>query len=268
MTAGEAAALVAAAAAGGAMNAMAGGGTIVTFPTLVLLGHPAIEANATSTVALLPGAVASLAGYRSEVARHRAWLKTLFLPSLAGGALGSWLLLRTPERTFAELAPLLVLFATLLFALQGAVGRWTRRRAAAAPPAPPNLDPPPLPASAARWVAALAFQFGVAVYGGYFGAGIGILMLAVLGFLGLGDIHAMNGLKNFFGACINGVAAAYFIARGAVDWPVALVMVAGAVLGGYGGARCARSIGQSRERAAVIVIGLLVTAILFAQRRR
>jgi uncharacterized membrane protein YfcA len=264
MTAGEVAALLAAAAAGGAMNAMAGGGTIVTFPTLVLLGHPAIEANATSTVALLPGAAASLAGYRSEVARHRAWLKTLFLPSLAGGALGSWLLLRTPERTFAELAPLLVLFATLLFALQGAVGRWTRRRAAAAPP---TLDAPPLPSSAARWAAALAFQFGVAVYGGYFGAGIGILMLAVLGFLGLGDIHAMNGLKNFFGVCINGVAAAYFIARGAVDWPVALVMVAGAVLGGYGGARFARSIGQARARAAVIVIGLLVAAILFWQRR-
>src|SRR3970282_179956 len=102
---------------------------------------------------------------------------------------------------------LLVLFATLLFGLQGAVGRWTRRRAAAAGP-PSALIPPPLPSSPARWAAALLFQFGVAVYGGYFGAGIGILMLAVLGFLGLGDIHAMNGLKNFFGVCINGVAAA------------------------------------------------------------
>jgi hypothetical protein len=267
MTLAEAAALVVAAAAGGAMNAMAGGGTIITFPTLVLLGHPAIGANATSTVALLPGAVASLAGYRTEVAAHRGWLKTLLLPSLAGGALGSILLLRTAERTFAELAPLLVLFATLLFMLQGAVARRSARRAAAAVDPQPPLAAPPLPDSAGRWAAALLFQFGVAVYGGYFGAGIGILMLAVLGFLGLADIHAMNGLKNFFGACINGVAAAYFIARGAVDWPAALVMIAGAVAGGYGGARFARRIGQRRARAAVVGIGLLVTAILFWQRR-
>jgi uncharacterized membrane protein YfcA len=252
-------ALLAAAFGAGVMNAMAGGGTILTYPTLVFLGLPAIAANATSTVALLPGAVASLAGYRREVAEHRHWLKTLFLPSLAGGAIGSVLLLRTPEHTFALLAPILILFATALFTLQGAVARWT----ATAGGADRSGGSP----GAGRWAVASLLQLGVAVYGGYFGAGIGILMLALLGFLGLANIHAANGVKNFFGVCINAVAAGYFILKGAVVWPAALVVVAGAVLGGYGGARFARRIGKEKARAAVVVIGLLVTAILFWQNR-
>jgi uncharacterized membrane protein YfcA len=233
----------------GVMNAMAGGGTILTYPTLLLLGESAITANATSTVALWPGAASSMYGYRREVAEHRDWLKTLFLPSLVGGALGAVLLLQTPVRTFERLAPFLILFATVLFMLQGIVSRWTRAEH-------PGKTP-------GRLAAAVLFQFGVSVYGGYFGAGIGILMLAVLGFLGLSDIHAANGIKNFFGMCINGLAAGYFIARGAVDWPAALVMIVGAVAGGYAGARFARFIGRDKARAAVIVIGLAVAAILF-----
>ena len=258
MTPGTVAALVASSAGAGVMNALAGGGTILTFPTLLLAGIPAIEANATSTIALLPGAAASMAGYRREVASHREWLKTLFLPSLLGGGLGSVLLLETPEKTFASLAPFLILFATLLFLLQIVLARRKERS-----PAPHALEGPP---QVRRWVLASLFQLGVAVYGGYFGAGIGILMLVVLGFLGLSDIHAMNGLKNFFGISINAVAAAYFIAKGAVLWPEALVMVAGATVGGYAGARFARRIGKEKARAAVVVIGFLVTAILLAQR--
>ena len=115
-------------------------------------------------------------------------------------------------------------------------------------------------------MAAVLFQFGVSVYGGYFGAGIGILMLAVLGFLGLSDIHAANGLKNFFAMCINGVAAGYFILRGSVDWPAALVMIAGAIAGGYAGARFARFIGREKARAAVVVIGVLVAVLLLVRR--
>lgn len=252
-------ALLAAAFGAGVMNAMAGGGTILTYPTLVFLGLPAITANATSTVALLPGAVASLAGYRREVAEHRQWLKTLFLPSLAGGAIGSVLLLRTPENTFAFLAPILILFATALFTLQGAVARWTASKRGT-----DRSDGSP---GAGRWAAASLLQLGVAIYGGYFGAGIGILMLALLGFLGLSNIHAANGVKNFFGVCINAVAAGYFIFKGAVVWPAALVVVTGAILGGYGGARFARRIGKEKARAAVVIIGLLVTAILFWQNR-
>jgi uncharacterized membrane protein YfcA len=254
LTPGHVAALVAASAAGGIMNALAGGGTLMTFPTLVFLGMPAIQANATSTVALLPGAATSLAGYRREVGAHRHWLKTLLVPSLAGGALGSVLLLLTPERIFARLAPYLVLFATLLFLFQVVA---SRRKGEAPAPGVPRLS---------RWAAAWALQFGVAVYGGYFGAGIGILMLVILGTLGLTDIHAMNGLKNFFGICINSVAAAYFILRGAVVWPVALVMIVGASLGGYAGAHFARRIGKERARIAVVVIGFGITVLLFAQR--
>jgi uncharacterized membrane protein YfcA len=276
--------MLAAAATGGLMNSLAGGGTIVTFPTLVFLGEPAIIANATSTVALLPGAAASMFGYGKEVASHKEWLKTLLVPSLIGGAIGSVLLLRTPEKTFASLAPLLVLFATLLFILQGALSRRRSRRAAdggqggqggPAAPGPAEDLPgqaaepaPDLRLSAKRWAAAVGFQFLISIYGGYFGAAMGILMLAVLGFLGLSNIFAMNGLKNFFGFCINGVAAAYFIARGAVIWPVALLMMAGSIAGGYGGARLAQRIGKEKARTSVVVIGFAVTAILFWQRLR
>ncbi len=288
MTAGQIAMMMGAAAGGGLMNAMAGGGTIVTFPILVFLGEPSIIANATSTVALLPGAAASMAGYRDEVLTHKEWLKTLLLPSLLGGGLGSLLLLRTPESTFAALAPLLVLFATLLFMLQGFLARRRTQRAPLTGDGSGGTRPIGLAGgdgqaagtpvarrqaaagtsvqlSSRRWAAAIFFQFLISVYGGYFGAAIGILMLAVLGFLGLSNIFAMNGLKNFFGFCINGVAAAYFILRGAVVWPVALLMMAGSIAGGYGGARLARRIGQEKARAAVVVIGLVVTAILFWQ---
>jgi uncharacterized protein len=245
-------ALVAASLGAGVMNAMAGGGTILTFPTLLLVGLPSIAANATSTVALLPGSLASLYGYRDEVRQNPGWLRTLFLPSLIGGTLGSILLLRTPEKVFAALAPLLILFATVLFMVQGVLSRRAPRTV---------NDPTGL--SRGRLTAASLLQFGVAVYGGYFGAGIGILMLALLGFLGMSNIHAANGVKNFFQLCINAVAAAYFIYKGAVVWPAALVIVGGATLGGYGGARFAQRIGKRKARAAVIVIGLAVTAILF-----
>jgi uncharacterized membrane protein YfcA len=258
MTATAVLALLAAAFGGGLMNALAGGGTILVFPTLIFLGESAITANATSTVALLPGAAASLFGYRREVATHRPWLKTLFLPSLLGGGIGSWLLLRTPEKVFADLAPLLVLFATVLFMVQGLVARKVTARGG---PEPDVLHLPP-----GRWLAAGLLQLAVAVYGGYFGAAIGILMLAVLGFLGLSDIHAMNGLKNFFGLSINSVAAVYFITRGAVDWPAALVALLGAIAGGYSGSLLAQRIGRDKVRMAVVGIGLFVAVVLFWQR--
>jgi uncharacterized membrane protein YfcA len=252
--------LVAASFAAGVMNAMAGGGTILTFPSLIFLGLPAIAANATSTVGLLPAAMTSLYGYIDEVREQRKWLKTLFLPSLIGGAIGSVLLLRTPEKTFAVLAPLLILFATVLFMVQGLLARSAAKKEAENPPSPQNGP------SHGRWTLAVVLQLGVAVYGGYFGAGIGILMLSLLGFLGLSNIHAANGIKNFFGFCINFVAAGYFIIKGAVVWPVALVIVCGAAFGGYAGARFAKRIGKEKARAAVVVIGLVVTAILFWQQ--
>jgi uncharacterized membrane protein YfcA len=253
--------LIVASFGAGVMNAMAGGGTILTFPSLIFLGLPSIAANATSTVGLLPAAMTSLYGYIDEVREQRKWLKTLFLPSLIGGAIGSVLLLRTPEKTFAVLAPLLILFATVLFILQGLLARRSAARKESE-----NLPAPEDGPSQGRWTLAVVLQLGVAVYGGYFGAGIGILMLSLLGFLGLSNIHAANGIKNFFGFCINLVAASYFMIKGAVVWPVALVLVAGSAFGGYAGARFAKRIGKEKARAAVVVIGLVVTAILFWQQ--
>jgi len=243
--------LLGSAVVAGIMNALAGGGTILTFPALLLAGVPAIQANATSTVALVPGSISSLAGYRREVGAHRQWLTRLLIPSLLGGALGSVLLLLTPEKIFARLAPFLVLFATLLFLFQIV---WSRRA--------PGTEG----GERASWGLASIAQFFVAIYGGYFGAGAGILMLVILGFLGLTDIHAMNGLKNFFGICINGVASAWFIFKGVVNWPLALLMMTGAIAGGWIGAGFARRIGKEKARIAVVVIGFGITAVLFLQR--
>jgi uncharacterized protein len=260
MTPGQVILLVASSFAAGVMNAMAGGGTILTYPALLFAGESAVAANATSTVALWPGAATSMFGYRREVREHRGWLTSLFLPSICGGAMGAVLLLWTPSRTFERLAPFLVLFATILFLVQGWLARRAPRPATEAVPPPARMD--------RRLAAAWLFQLGISIYGGYFGAGIGILMLAVLGFLGVRDIHAANGLKNFFGMSINGVAAAWFIIRGAVDWPAALIMIAGAMAGGYAGARLARTIGRARARAAVVAIGFLMTGVLLWRQLR
>jgi hypothetical protein len=240
-----------AAVGGSGIGSMAGGGTLVTFSTLIFLGMPGIMANATSTVGLLPTGAATMFGHREEMRTHGRWIAALLVPGLVGGMIGSVLLIATPPRDFERLAPFLVLFATSLFVVQGllrpSAGIETRR------------------ASPARIAGVGSLLFGVAIYEGYFGAGSGILILALLGFLGLGDIHAMNGLKNFFGMCINAVAAAYFIFRGAVQWPAALVMIGGAIAGGYGGARFARRIGKQKSRAAVVVIGFGIAALLFAR---
>ena len=236
---------------GGGINAIAGGGTLLTFPALVGLGVPALTANATSTVALWPGALGSMWGYRGELGGARAWVARLTLPSVAGGALGAWLLLRTPPDRFARIVPFLVLGATLLFLAQGPLLRRLARRRVGPDDAPvPRAGDPEL----APWLF-VAAQFAIGVYGGYFGAGIGILMLAGLGLMGFTNIHRMNGLKNWGAVCMNAVAAGIFAASGIVDWPVALAMAAGGLLGGYGGSRVAQRVGQQRVRRAIVTIG-------------
>jgi uncharacterized membrane protein YfcA len=239
----------------GMINSIAGGGTLVTFPTLVWVGLTEKIANATSTVALVPGAWSSLWGYRSEMQNTPRRFFVLVIPSLIGGILGAVLLKWTPPAMFAALVPFLVLFATLLFMVQEPVQRWLRTSEATHHPV------------TTRWLIGASFyQFLVAVYGGYFGAGIGILMLAVLGLMGLSNIHQMNGLKNTFGSMINAVAAVYFIIVGLVDWPAALIMTAGAIVGGYGAAGLARKLGQKFVRRAVIVIGFAMAISLFIKR--
>ena len=188
--------LAAAGAVAGAMNAVAGGGTLVTFPTLLLFGTASKVANATSTLALMLGTAGSVYGYRRRLAAIKPWLWRFVPVSIVGGLAGSWLLTLTDEKTFSKLIPFLILFATLLFLVQGILRRKAAPREPGAAPATPR----------AIW-AAVAFQLGVAVYGGYFGAGIGILMLASLGLLGLSDINEMNTLKTVLASLINLVAA-------------------------------------------------------------
>ncbi|HVF43793.1 MAG TPA: sulfite exporter TauE/SafE family protein [Pyrinomonadaceae bacterium] len=242
--------VAAAAFAAGLINSIAGGGTLVSFPVLLWTGRDPVLANATSTVALWPASLAGVYGFRREL-KGGARLFLLFgAPSLLGGVLGAVLLLRTPSETFARLVPFLILFATLLLAVQEPISRKLGRTEETKP-------------TRAWWAGAVVFQFLVGVYGGYFGAGIGILMLAALGLLGFSDIHRMNALKNLLAICINGVAAVYFIASGAVIWSDVLVMTFAAIAGGYTGARLAYRLGRRFVRVAVIVIGLVMSISLF-----
>jgi uncharacterized protein len=238
----------------GMMNSVAGGGTLVAFPVLLWLGVDPIRANATCTVALWPGSLGAMVGFRRELGDSRRWMLLLGAPSVAGGLIGA-----TPSRVFASIVPFLILFATILFAAGEPITRRIPR------PHDPQSQADRTP-TRGWWIGAIVFQFLVSIYGGYFGAGMGILMLAALGLLGLTDIHQMNGLKNFFAVCINLVASSYFALRGSVEWPYAAVMVAGAIAGGYGGAGLARKLGRTFVRRAVIFIGLAMAASLLFGR--
>jgi uncharacterized membrane protein YfcA len=239
----------------GAINSVAGGGTLVSFPTLIWLGLSSVTANATSTVAIWPGSLGGMAGYRKELRRTSRRMLVLVVPSLIGGLAGAWLLRFTPPAVFERLVPFLILFATFLFMAQHPVQRMLQAAGIKGH-------------ESGRWLAgALVFQFFVALYGGYFGAGIGILMLAALGILGLNDIHEMNGLKNFFAVCINGVAAAYFIFSKMVYWPDVLIMAIGAIAGGYTCAGAARRVGRTAVRRIVIGVGFAMAVSLFLKSR-
>jgi uncharacterized protein len=249
----HAAGAFAAAFVAGAINSVAGGGTLVSFPTLIWLGLNSVTANATSTVAIWPGTVGSMLGYRRELRAAEPRFLALIGPSLVGGIVGAVLLRLTPSSVFDRLVPFLILFATLLFMAQEPIQRKLRTGTGEA-------------RSTAGWmVGAMLFQLGVGLYGGYFGAGIGILMLAALSVLGLTDIHQMNGLKALLGASVNGVAALYFIWARMVYWPEFVVMVIGAIIGGYGGALIARRIGGKAVRRIVIIVGLSMAASMFVK---
>jgi len=235
----------------GSINAIAGGGTLVSFPALLWIGRDPIVANATNTVAMWPGSLAAAYGFRRELATTRRWLLLLIIPSLAGGVLGAWLLLRTPSSVFKLIIPYLIFGATLLLAAQEMV---TRKLGVLA-----HAHEHP----SRGWMAfVLIFQFFVGLYGGYFGAGMGILMLAALGLIGLTDLHQMNGLKNILAVCINGIAAIYFAFSRTVMWRDVFVMAIGTILGGLLGARLARRFGRTFVRRAVVVIGIVMTIAL------
>jgi hypothetical protein len=238
--------------AGGMMNSIAGGGTLLTFPALLSVLSP-VAANATSTVTLFPGSLASAWGYRRELAASGPALSRLWLPSVLGGILGSLAVTRFPERVFENLVPWLLLLASTLLVLQKPVSNWIG--------AHPHVAP------AAGTVAGVVFfQLLVGIYGGYFGAGIGILMLSALGFMGIADIHQMNGLKAILASMINGVTVVVFILEKVVVWKYAAIMVLASIAGGYIGARVARKMPAGRVRAIVVAIGFGVAAYSFYKR--
>jgi uncharacterized membrane protein YfcA len=239
----------------GAINSVAGGGTLITFPALVsVLGHDPLSqviANATNTVALCPGSATGAWAYRRELGAARGWLQLLLAPSVLGGIAGAIALVYAPENVFALLVPWLILAATLLFLLQPSIARWT------------GIGRPQPSPSTMRIIATLAFQFLVALYGGYFGAGIGILTLSALALMGLSDIHQMNAVKTVLATSINGVAVVIFIVEDKVDWQLGLPMIATGMLGGYLGARVARSLNRNLVRRVVVAIGFSLAAYYF-----
>lgn len=242
------------AALGGAINSVAGGGTLLTFPALfAALGDnadAAAIANATSTLALFPGSVAALWGYRREIVQNRRWSLLLVTPSIIGGYLGSRLVVLYPG-SFGLLVPWLILTAAVLFCLQPQIARLTGIGGAHAPATPATI------------AGVVLFQLLVATYGGYFGAGIGILMLSALGIMGMTDIHEMNAVKTLLASLINGISAVIFVTNGLVHWPYALAMAAAAIAGGYLGAHFARKLDRRLVRAVVVVIGFVLASFYF-----
>lgn len=240
---------------GGAINAVAGGGSFISFPALLFTGVAPVPANATNTLALWVGVTASGGAYRSRFNISRRVLIPLIAAGVIGGLSGAFLLIHTPAQTFLKVLPWLLLGATLLFAfgkhLTGRISVSVSRDA-----------------SSAALAGAAIFELGVAVYGGYFGGGIGIMNLAMLSALGMTDIHAMNALKVVLGGVINGVATITFVITGAIVWPEAIVMIAGAIVGGYFAAHFAQKLPQTWIRSFVILVGTGMTIYFFVRAYR
>jgi len=247
----KAAMLITAGAIAGVMNAVAGGGTLLTFPALIFAGLPAISANATSTVALLMGIGSSIVGYRKELSTQTRWAKRFAIPSLAGGILGAYLLLHTAESSFRALVPYLILFAAALFTFKNQIMKLL------------DIEVRALEHSRHALAIAMLFQFGVAVYGGYFGAGIGILMLASLGALmGSENVLEINSVKVTQAFLINVLAAGIFIVSGRVFWAEACLVAVGAIFGGYAGPWISRRVGSRVVRWFISVLGFAVGLIM------
>lgn len=240
--------LLAAAFFAGAMNAMAGGGSFLTLPALIFSGVPPVAANATGTVALLPGYASGAYGFRHDLEPvDGVGIPMLCAVSLAGGLCGALLLLVTPDTLFRSIVPWLLLVATALFAFGTPMARWLKGR------------------GIRGRGAMLGGLFAVSVYGGYFNGGLGILLLAHLGLFGLTSLNAMNGLKNVLSAVLTAIAVAAYAAGGAVHWPEALLMMAGTVAGGYAGARVARRIPPKALRTGIVLVGLGMATAFFVR---
>jgi len=232
----------------GAMNSVAGGGTFFSFPALLAAGVPPVAANASNSVALWPASLSGAWAYRKELARYKPYLIPMGLVSFVGGIGGGLLLLSTQDATFEKLIPWLLLFATVLFAFSGKMSRWLRGAAAAKP---------------GNSAGSLAGHAVVSVYGGFFGAGMGILMLASLAMAGHDDVHEINAIKNLLSAVIYSVTVLTFVIAGAVSWPHTLIMLATATVGGYWGASVARKIPALWLRRFIITVGAVLSVFYF-----
>jgi uncharacterized protein len=234
----------------GGINSIAGGGTLISFPALVWLGLPPITANATSTVAIWPGSLGSIWGFRSELGQVAPRWKWLSISSLIGGGIGAILLRSTPAALFERLVPFLILFSTILFVAETPIQKKLREQSGI---------------EGIGVAATLIMTLFVAIYGGYFGAGMSIMMLSSLSFAGITDILQRNALTSLVSLCVNGVAATLFISLGMVDWHYIFPMAIAAVAGGYFAAGLARRVGRVVIRRFVIVVGLAVSLILFVR---
>jgi uncharacterized membrane protein YfcA len=246
--------LLCAAGIAGALNALAGGGSFVSFPALLFIRIPAVLANATNTVALWPGLAASTASYWKRLNAPLRVLVPLLVTSVAGGWAGAVLLLRTPQHAFLRLVPWLLLGGTLLFAFGNSI-----RAIAGKSVVTDDLRH-------TSWRAILissVVEFLVAIYGGYFGAGIGFMTLAMLAILGMRDIHAMGAIRTMLAVAINAAAVVTFIVAGAVLWPQCAVMIAGSLAGGWFGAHYAQKADPGKVRVAVICVGFAMSAYFF-----
>lgn len=232
----------------GAMNSVAGGGTFFSFPALLAAGVPPVAANASNSVALWPASLSGAWAYRTELARYKRYLVPMGIVSFVGGIGGGLLLLSTKDATFSKLIPWLLLFATVLFAFSGKISVLLRGAHAAKP---------------SNSASSLAGQAVVSVYGGFFGAGMGILMLASLAMAGHDDVHEINAIKNLLSAIIYSVTVLTFVIAGAVSWPHTIIMLATATLGGYWGATIARKIPALWLRRFIIVVGFTLSVFYF-----
>lgn len=235
----------------GAMNAAAGGGSFVTLPAMIFAGVPSVEANASSTVALFPGAVASVYAYRHDFRPFEVLaLPVMLAITMAGGLVGALLLLLTPAKRFDMIVPWLLLAGTLVFAFGGRASVWLRRRFRIGP------------------VALTCCQLLLGIYCGYFGGAVGIMTLAVWSLLGMTDIRAMNATKTLVVGATNGIAVVCFILAGKIWWAQTVVMLTAAIVGGYGGAHFARRLPPERLRTGISVFNFIITAIFFLRAAR
>lgn len=253
MSGWEAVYLFAAAVVAGAINAVAGGGSLISFPALIGAGYTAKTANVTNTIAIWPGTVGGSLGYREELRGQRWRVVQLSVPIVLGSITGAAILLATPQGAFDVVVPFLIVFACLLMAAQDQIGVYTAHHRSAFA----ESDRIPLPAHAA--------MFMLGVYGAYFGAAFGIMTLAVFTILLADNIQRLNALKGVAALIVNGIACVIFALSGVVEWAPAALMAVGAFAGGYVGVGVARRLGKTWLRIAVIAYGLVVAAVLFAQ---